>query len=191
MVVDFSKARRHMAGIFISTIVALQAGAVSAQTASQGGLDQGQYVPSIWVDPDGCEHWVMDDGAEGFMTPHVSRDGIPVCREGNVCALVRSDQFFDPDSAAINAEGRASLRDFFQRADALAFIITGHTDSDASDAYNMQLSLARANTVADVARAQGAAVTEVRGLGERNPIASNATAEGKAQNRRVEITCIK
>ena len=34
-----------------------------------------RYVPGIWVDPDGCEHWVMDDGAEGYMTPHVTRDG--------------------------------------------------------------------------------------------------------------------
>ena len=38
------------------------------------------YTPGIWVDPDGCEHWVMDDGAEGFMTPNVRPDGRPVCR---------------------------------------------------------------------------------------------------------------
>lgn len=38
-----------------------------------------RYTPTIWTDPDGCEHWVMDDGAEGFMTPHVTRQGIPVC----------------------------------------------------------------------------------------------------------------
>ena len=30
-----------------------------------------RYVPGVWVDPDGCEHWVMDDGVEGCMTPHV------------------------------------------------------------------------------------------------------------------------
>lgn len=38
-----------------------------------------RYTPTIWTDPDGCEHWVMDDGFEGFMTPHVTRHGIPVC----------------------------------------------------------------------------------------------------------------
>lgn len=38
-----------------------------------------RFTPTIWVDPDGCEHWVLDDGAEGFMTPHVTRDGRPVC----------------------------------------------------------------------------------------------------------------
>lgn len=39
-----------------------------------------RYTPTIWVDPDGCEHWVFDDGFEGYMTPHVRRDGRPVCR---------------------------------------------------------------------------------------------------------------
>ncbi len=38
-----------------------------------------RFTPTIWTDPDGCEHWVMDDGAEGYMTPHVRRDGRPVC----------------------------------------------------------------------------------------------------------------
>ncbi|MGZ2256898.1 OmpA family protein [Roseobacter sp. A03A-229] len=188
VIFSFSKA---VAAVAFSAVLALQGGMAAAQSDSQQGLDRGQYVPSIWVDPDGCEHWVMDDGAEGYMTPHVTRQGIPVCREGTVCALVRSDQFFDTDSASISAEGRASLQEFFQGSDAIAFIITGHTDSDASDAYNMRLSLARANTVADIARTSGAAVSDVRGLGERSPIASNATEEGKARNRRVEITCIQ
>lgn len=38
-----------------------------------------RYEPTIWIDPDGCEHWVMDDGWEGFMTPHVLPNGKPVC----------------------------------------------------------------------------------------------------------------
>ena len=38
-----------------------------------------RYVPAVWTDPDGCQHWVMDDGFEGFMTPRVDRAGRPVC----------------------------------------------------------------------------------------------------------------
>jgi hypothetical protein len=38
-----------------------------------------RYTPTIWTDPDGCEHWVMDDGAEGYMTPHLLPGGTPVC----------------------------------------------------------------------------------------------------------------
>tara|TARA_R110002033_G_scaffold545_7_gene4926 strand:+ start:224 stop:568 length:345 start_codon:yes stop_codon:yes gene_type:complete len=40
-----------------------------------------RYTPTIWTDPDGCEHWVMDDGVEGFMTPHVTELGVPVCNQ--------------------------------------------------------------------------------------------------------------
>jgi len=47
-----------------------------------------RYIPTIWVDPDGCEHWVMDDGAEGYMSPHLTRDGLPVCKRGNTCGVL-------------------------------------------------------------------------------------------------------
>lgn len=173
---------------------ALTPGAVWA--GSHGGGKQRtvtgeEYVPTIWVDPDGCEHWVMDDGAEGFMTPHVNRQGIPVCRRGNVCGVMPTDQFFATDSYRISNAGKQRLREFFAGATATAFIITGHTDSRASDEYNMRLSLNRANAVAKVAKSTGARIADVRGYGERQPRASNETAEGMAQNRRVEIICIR
>ncbi|KZX93815.1 cell envelope biogenesis protein OmpA [Sulfitobacter sp. HI0040] len=169
----------------------LQTSVASAQTPSQGGRDQGIYLPTIWVDPDGCEHWVMDDGAEGYMTPHTNRQGIPVCRRGNVCGVMNTDQFFATDSFRIHPQGKARLADFFRTTGAVSYIITGHTDSRASDAYNMRLSLNRANSVAAVAQATGARIADVRGYGERMPAASNATALGMAKNRRVEIICIR
>jgi len=150
-----------------------------------------EYIPTIWVDPDGCEHWVMDDGTEGYMTPHVTRQGIPVCRRGKVCGVMSTDQFFATDRYSINAGNRKQLQEFFQNASASSFVITGHTDSRASDDYNMRLSRNRANSVAKVGRSVGAKVTEVRGYGERMPRASNSTAAGMAQNRRVEITCVR
>ncbi|UWQ93467.1 OmpA family protein [Rhodobacteraceae bacterium M382] len=150
-----------------------------------------RYVPTIWVDPDGCEHWVMDDGAEGYMTPHVNRQGIPVCRRGNVCGVMPSDQFFATDRHTINSAGQQRLREFFQSASASGFIITGHTDSRASDAYNMRLSERRADSVARVGRSVGARILDVRGYGERNPRAPNNSAANMAQNRRVEIICVR
>jgi outer membrane protein OmpA-like peptidoglycan-associated protein len=149
-----------------------------------------KYVPGIWVDPDGCEHWVMDDGVEGYMTPHVTRDGIPVCRRGNPCAIMNSDQLFNTDRFNITASGRRYLLDFFAKANATSFIIDGHTDSDASDEYNMRLSERRAKAVASVA-AQAGKRAQVRWYGERVPVASNSTRAGKAKNRRVEITCVR
>ncbi len=150
-----------------------------------------RYVPTIWVDPDGCEHWVMDDGAEGYMTPHVSRQGIPVCRRGNVCGVMNTDQMFATDSAHISHGARKSLAEFFRQANATSYIITGHTDSRASDEYNLDLSLRRANSVARVASGVGARIADVRGYGERMPKAPNNTAAGMAENRRVEIICIR
>ncbi|WP_370400744.1 OmpA family protein [Sulfitobacter sp. JB4-11] len=186
-----SKAVRALAGISLVAALALQAPMADAQTPSQVGRDKGIYLPTIWVDPDGCEHWVMDDGAEGYMTPHTNRQGIPVCRRGNVCGVMKSDQFFATDSYRIHKQGRARLTEFFKTTGAVSYIITGHTDSRASDAYNMRLSFNRASAVAKVAHGAGAKIADVRGYGERLPAAANNTAQGMAKNRRVEIICIR
>ncbi|MDA7424909.1 OmpA family protein [Thalassococcus lentus] len=150
-----------------------------------------QYIPGIWVDPDGCEHWVMDDGVEGYMSPHVNRKGIPVCNRGNTCGVMNSDQFFATNSHRISPQGQAKLAEFFRSAGATSYIIAGHTDSRASDSYNMKLSYNRALSVANVAKSVGARIADVRGYGERLPVASNGSAHGMAKNRRVEIICIR
>lgn len=185
------RAAQMFAGLATAVALMLVASDASAQTRSQQGRDKGVYIPTIWVDPDGCEHWVMDDGLEGYMTPHVSRQGIPVCRRGNVCGVMSSDQFFATNSANISRSGQQKLAEFFRSTGAVSYIITGHTDSRASDEYNMNLSLRRANAVARVAKSTGARIADVRGYGERLPAAPNNTARGMAANRRVEIICIR
>ncbi|KHA53336.1 OmpA family protein [Sulfitobacter geojensis] len=190
-----SKAIRAVASLSLAAAIAMPMAfaptSADAQTRSQGGRDKGVYTPTIWVDPDGCEHWVMDDGAEGYMTPHTTRQGIPVCRRGNVCGVMKSDQFFSTDSYRIHKAGKARLSEFFKKTGAVSYIITGHTDSRASDAYNMKLSYNRANAVAAIAVANGARIADVRGYGERLPVAANNSSHGMAKNRRVEIICIR
>jgi len=188
---DISKTVRSVLGGLAAVALGL------AVSADAGLAQQGQrtvtgevYTPGIWVDPDGCEHWVMDDGFEGYMTPHVTRQGIPVCRRGNVCGVMESDQFFATDSHHISTAGQRRLQEFFQKTGATSYIITGHTDSRASDSYNMKLSYRRANSVARVAQSVGARIADVRGYGERMPKATNNTAAGMQKNRRVEIICI-
>jgi outer membrane protein OmpA-like peptidoglycan-associated protein len=70
--------------------------------------------------------------------------------------------------------------------------VAGHTDNVGSDAYNQELSVRRANSVAAYLQSHG--VMQQRlitvGAGESRPIASNDTEEGRAQNRRVEITLV-
>ena len=150
-----------------------------------------RYVPTIWIDPDGCEHWVMDDGVEGYMSPHRRRDGTPVCHRSEICGVIPTDQLFRTDKYDIGPSGRTHLRDFFKNADANGFLIYGHTDSRAPDEYNMRLSQNRANAVANIAIEAGVRVVDVRGFGERSPRATNNTVEGKQQNRRVEIYCLR
>ncbi|MBC56498.1 MAG: cell envelope biogenesis protein OmpA [Confluentimicrobium sp.] len=159
--------------------------------AQQDVIQGERYIPTIWVDPDGCEHWVMDDGWEGYMSPHVDRQGLPVCNRAPTCGTLNSDQLFASNQSTISADGRRRLVEFFRSSTATSFAIAGHTDSRASDEYNMALSLRRANAVAAVAKSVGARITDVRGYGERDPIDTNATAAGRARNRRVEIICFR
>ena len=72
------------------------------------------------------------------------------------------------------------------------FIIAGHTDSDASDGYNLVLSQNRVDTVLDALVERGVQADRLRaqGFGESRPIATNATEEGQALNRRVEFILV-
>ena len=105
----------------------------------------------------------MDDGAEGYMSPHRNRDGTPVCRRGNVCGVMNSDQLFATDQYTISASGRQRLEQFFSSSPSRGYVISGHTDSRASDEYNLRLSQNRANAVASIGRSVGANVMEVLG----------------------------
>jgi len=152
----------------------------------------GRVQPGIWIDPDGCMHWVADGGAEGYMEGRVNpHNGKPVCLDVNTCAVANTDVLFATDSARLTHAGRAHLEQFFRSAGAFAYAIYGHTDSRASDEYNMSLSQRRAAAVANVARATGARVAREIGFGERQPVATNGTAAGMQQNRRVEIVCYR
>ena len=171
-------------------IVALGAVSMAAPVAAQEQVRE-IYEPTIWIDPDGCEHWVMDDGAEGYMSPHRDREGRPVCHRSEICGVLPTDQLFATDRWHIGPHNRANLENFFRSANAFGFLIYGHTDSRASDEYNIRLSNNRANAVAQIAQSAGVRVVDVRGFGERQPRATNHTAEGMQQNRRVEIYCLR
>ena len=85
-----------------------------------------------------------------------------------------------------------ALTESLQRYPQSTVQIIGHTDSDGDAGYNQQLSERRANAVADVLLNQGVPFQRIQtfGRGESQPIASNFTPEGKAQNRRVEIVIL-
>jgi outer membrane protein OmpA-like peptidoglycan-associated protein len=99
---------------------------------------------------------------------------------------------FDFDSAAIRAGLQADLRALarnLQQYPNTTVDVIGHTDSEGSPEYNMDLSSRRAAAVAGVLLEEGVAPSRVRsyGRGESEPVATNLTPEGRQQNRRVEV----
>ena len=159
--------------------------------AGFGASAQENMTPAIWIDPDGCEHWVIDDGAEGYMSPHLRRDGTPVCRTKNFCGALESDVLFPLNGAKVSKTGRSRIENLLNASPARAYIIAGHTDNDGSDEYNMKLSSARAKAVADIVRDLGGPINDVVGFGESRPRASNDTKAGRAANRRVDLICLR
>ena len=69
-------------------------------------------------------------------------------------------------------------------------MVSGHTDSNGSDAYNLNLSQRRALSVKNYLVGQGVPASRIQtlGYGESSPIADNSTEYGRSQNRRVELT---
>jgi OOP family OmpA-OmpF porin len=109
---------------------------------------------------------------------------------------IAAEMLFGFDSAELSEDAKTvideriqTLRGGVQLSSAMR--VEGHTDSTGPEAYNMKLSQRRAQAVADYIVSESYNVTasdiEVVGMGESNPIASNATREGRAQNRRVVI----
>lgn len=172
-------------------IVAAGWGMIAPPASAQVTIT-GRVEPGLWVDPDGCLHWVADGGIEGYMEGRVDpQSGMPVCLDVNTCAVANNDVLFHTDSARLTPSGRQQLQQFFASAGAFAYAIYGHTDSRASDEYNIRLSTRRAAAVADVARSVGARVAREIGYGERRPVAPNDSAANMQRNRRVEIVCYR
>jgi len=133
------------------------------------------------------------DQQESQLRAQLQGTGVSVTRQGDYIILnMPSNITFATDSADIQPA-------FYQTLNSVALVLKrynqtlvdvyGHTDSTGSFEHNMQLSQRRASSVADYLIAQGTDSRRfaVIGQGPSQPIASNATEEGRAQNRRVEI----
>jgi OOP family OmpA-OmpF porin len=106
-----------------------------------------------------------------------------------------ADAFFDFNKAVLKAEGKAKLDDLVAKVKNInleVIIAVGHTDSVGSDAYNQKLSVKRSEAVKAYLVSKGIEKNRVytEGKGEKQPVADNKTAEGRAKNRRVEIEVV-
>lgn len=136
------------------------------------------------------------DRQEAKLRAQLQGTGVSVTRIGdNITLNMPGNVTFAVNSADISSSFYPVLDSValvFKEYDQTFVEIAGHTDSDGTEAYNQLLSERRAESVAAYLRSRqimGQRLITV-GAGETRPIASNATPEGKAQNRRVEITIV-
>ncbi|MFN8625814.1 MAG: OmpA family protein [Candidatus Binatia bacterium] len=106
--------------------------------------------------------------------------------------IVLRSVHFDFDKATLKAEAKPILDEAIQvlkQEGSVDIVVEGHTDSVGTDQYNLSLSRRRAETVRTYLVDHGIAKSRItaEGLGEAKPVASNDTADGRAQNRRVEL----
>ena len=115
--------------------------------------------------------------------------------DGRIYLVMPGNITFDTNQAFIKQSFQPvviSISKVLKEYDKTLVQVNGYTDNTGSDAINNPLSVKRANAIADFLKIQGVAASRIiaNGYGSANPIASNATAAGREQNRRVEIVLI-
>ena len=139
----------------------------------------------------GCDGAIVAQAPEPTPTDPVAPPPIVDAQKVTYSA----DAFFDFDKAVLKPEGRAKLDDLADKIQALdleAVVAVGHTDSVGSERYNQRLSVRRAEAVKAYLVSKGIPADRIytEGKGETQPVATNKTAAGRAQNRRVEIEVV-
>ncbi|EKN4696144.1 OmpA family lipoprotein [Yersinia ruckeri] len=134
------------------------------------------------------------DVQEAKLRDKMRGTGVSVTRQGdNIVLNMPNNVTFNTNSSNLKPAGANTLTGVamvLKEYEKTAVNVTGYTDSTGARAHNMILSQQRAETVGSALITQGVAANRIRttGAGPDNPVATNSTTAGKAQNRRVEIT---
>jgi len=167
-----------------------------ADTDGDGVTDDLDNCPntprSARVDATGCE---LDSDHDGVVDRLDRCPNTPPNTKVDVagCGItIRLEVTFDTNSANIKPESYAELDNFVQflkEVPTARGTMEGHTDNVGSNAYNLKLSQRRADAVKAyiVSKGGDGSRVDTKGYGESQPIADNKTAEGRAQNRRVQF----
>lgn len=139
---------------------------------------------------------VYMDAQEKKLREQMQGTGVEVERNqqtGAVDLIMPGNITFATDSAVIAGSFTGTLSQLastLAQYDKTTITVRGYTDNTGSAAYNQRLSQDRANSVASYLSRSGVPASRIQaiGYGMSNPVASNATPEGRAQNRRVEIS---
>jgi outer membrane protein OmpA-like peptidoglycan-associated protein len=169
------------AGAVIGGVIGKEAGNTAAGAiigAAVGGL-AGAYIGN-YMDKQAEE---MKRDLEGARIERIG-EGIKITFASGI--------LFDVDKSAVKSNAQVNLQKLatiLNKYEDTEILVEGHTDATGSEDYNMDLSLRRAQSVGNYLQVQQVNPTRfhIMGYGETQPIATNESAEGRQQNRRVEI----
>lgn len=161
--------------------------AVAATDAPQAIVSAAEDPAPTAVEP------AAPPAQEEAASPTAASDDVPLCRS-RLAELSAQNGILFRSGAAVLAEGAEtvlqSIAEAVGHCPSVAIEVAGHTDSDGEAAANLALSVARAEAVVTALIGLGVAPERLYaiGYGEGSPVADNATAAGKAQNRRIVVS---
>lgn len=169
------------AGGVIGAIIGNQTGntAVGAIMGAAIGGAAGAYIGN-YMDKQAAE---MREDIEGAEIERVG-EGIKITFDSGLLFAVDQSRLTDESQ-----ENLAELADILQKYEDTNILLEGHTDSSGPEEYNLELSEERAQSVANYLAQEGVRATrfDIMAYGETQPVASNETASGRQENRRVEV----
>ena len=151
-----------------------------------------------WKNGDGTLCWRDNNwtpataakGCDGYLTPKSATSGVSQSK-----ITLQADTLYDFNKSDLKPEGKATLDKIAKDLSKIkleVIIAVGNTDSVGTDAYNMALGQRRAQSVKAYLVSKGVDGSRIytESKGKSNPVASNATAEGRAKNRRTDIEVV-
>ena len=192
--------------LMLAAVITISAGSVMAQPKNVDNWVNSTGTP--WRNGDGTLCWrdaswtpaTAAPNCDGWLAPKPAPAAAPAkpapSKVTQKKITLQADTLFDFDKSNLKSEGVATLNKLAQDIKKMKLevvIIVGYTDSIGTDAYNIALGQRRANAVkAFLTNDGGVEATRVytESKGKADPVASNATAEGRAKNRRAVIEVV-
>lgn len=192
MLADVATRRDKTAkGAAIGGVAGAIAGAIIHNNRGSGNAKRGAVIGGVVGAATGAIVGAMMDKQERELR---QIEGIDVTRtdEDELRVTLRNEILFDYDSASLRGASRDELSEMaevFNRYNDTTIVVAGHADSTGSESYNQRLSERRAYSVSSYLEDLGVRGSRIDslGYGETRPKASNSSASGRQQNRRVEI----
>jgi OmpA-OmpF porin, OOP family len=185
--------------LVLAGVVTVAAGATSAQSVDNWVNSAG----TPWRNGDGTLCWrdaawtpaTAAKGCDGFLEPKSAAKPAAQPKVTQTKITLQADTLYDFDKATLKPEGKATLDKVAADLGKIrleVIIAVGNTDSVGSDAYNQALGQRRAQSVKAYLISKGVDGGRIytESKGKSNPVATNATAEGRAKNRRTDIEVV-